>query len=76
MSLCVAVSWSRMGHFTPSTGCTTTPRGGFRTSSGAPSTAGRRGLSSAAHTPGALQSAVIVGEEEERDGMGVEVEEE
>lgn len=65
-----------MGHSIHSTGRTTTPGGGFRTSSGAPSTAGRRGLSSAAHTPGALQTAVIVGEEEERDGMEGEGEEE
>ena len=63
ITLCVAASRSGMGHSAHSTGQVTTPGGGFRSGSGAPSTAGRRGLSSAAHTPGVLQTAVIVGEE-------------
>lgn len=56
-----------MGRSTHSTGHATTPGGGLRSGSGASSAAGRRGLSSAVHTPGSLQTAVIVGEKE---GMG------
>ena len=61
-----------MGRSTHSAGHASTPGSGLRSGSGASSTAGRRGLSSAVHTPGSLQTAVIVGKKEGKgwDGGG------